>query len=246
MKRSRRVAIRMTVGMIVVCGAIEVVLVVTIRPMQNHYGKDIAVKFFGVLSCILISVALFPQYYEIYKLKAVIGISLVFIAIDMLGGLLNDLSLVFSERFDVLAAISYTLVIVLDAVIFVCAGAFKFLAWRRRRRGETTGEGGGGDSEVGNTGVQEPPDRELNSTPLQHLTILSRSASRLSQTPSKFSWIVSEDVGKDGGVKSTSKSVEEEEREGDSKGGVHEDHSHIADRIGTVNLPPSPSPPPRA
>ena len=102
----------MTLGMVVVCGAIEVVLVLTIRPMQNHHGRDIAVKFFGILSCILISVALFPQYYEIYKLKAVIGISLTFMAIDMLGGLLNDLSLVFAERFDVLAALSYTLVIV--------------------------------------------------------------------------------------------------------------------------------------
>jgi hypothetical protein len=102
----------MTLGMIVVCGAIEVVLVLTIRPMQNHHGRDIAVKFFGILSCILISVALFPQYYEIYKFKAVIGISLVFMAIDMLGGLLNNLSLVFAERFDILAALSYTLVIV--------------------------------------------------------------------------------------------------------------------------------------
>jgi hypothetical protein len=150
---------------------------------------------------------------------------------------------------------------VLDGVIIICAAVFKFLAWRRRRREETTSNGvtgGGADSEVRQSGAQEALDRELNSTPLQHITILSRSASRLSQTPSRYEWIVSEDVGKDGGVKSTSKSVEEhlEEGEGNMKGevAIHEEgverprnqQQQVEDRIGTVNLPPpSPSPPPR-
>lgn len=38
--------------------------------------------------------------------------SYTFILIDMLGGLLNDLSLAFADEFDGLAAASYTLVIV--------------------------------------------------------------------------------------------------------------------------------------
>lgn len=123
----------MTAALLLLLGAIELTVVLTIRPMRNARQKHIATTFFGVLSAVLISVALLPQYYEIYKHKTVIGISLVFLSIDMLGGLLNDLSLVFSDRFDALAAASYTLVIVLDGVVIVCAGVFKFINWKKSR-----------------------------------------------------------------------------------------------------------------
>ena len=102
----------MTAGTVVLCGGIELLLVLTVRPMSNQHGKDVATTVFGVLSAVLISGALLPQYYEIYKYKAVIGISLAFLGIDMLGGLLNELALAFSDEFDVVAAISYTLVVV--------------------------------------------------------------------------------------------------------------------------------------
>ena len=110
----------MTLGIVILCGGIELLLVLTVRPMSNQHGKDAATKVFGVLSAVLISGALLPQYYEIYKYKAVMGISLVFLGIDMLGGVLNDLSLAFSEEFDVLAAISYTLVVVSGIFIQPC------------------------------------------------------------------------------------------------------------------------------
>ena len=53
-----------------------------------------------------------PQYYEIYKYKEVIGISILFISVDLLGGVFNDLSLVFKESFDVVAGVTYSLVVV--------------------------------------------------------------------------------------------------------------------------------------
>ena len=53
-----------------------------------------------------------PQYYEIWKRKEVVGISVPFMTIDMLGGVFNDLSLAFKENFIVLASITYTLVVV--------------------------------------------------------------------------------------------------------------------------------------
>lgn len=53
-----------------------------------------------------------PQYYEIYKHKEVIGISIPFMAIDLLGGVFSDLSLVFKEHFDVIAGVAYSLVVV--------------------------------------------------------------------------------------------------------------------------------------
>ena len=53
-----------------------------------------------------------PQYYEIYKYKEVIGISLLFMTVDALGGVFNDLSLAFKGDFDVVAGITYSLVVV--------------------------------------------------------------------------------------------------------------------------------------
>jgi PQ loop repeat len=53
-----------------------------------------------------------PQFYEIYKYRAVFGISLTFMAIDCLGGIFSVLSLVFKHRFDAIAAVTYSLVVV--------------------------------------------------------------------------------------------------------------------------------------
>ncbi|KAF5336003.1 hypothetical protein D9611_006327 [Ephemerocybe angulata] len=195
LKRTRLVATLMTLGVIVVCGAIEVLLVLTIRPIQNPHNKHVATMFFGVLSAVLISTALFPQYYEIYKYKAVIGISLVFMGIDMLGGLLNDLSLVFSESFDPLAACSYTLVIVLDGVIVICAAVFKIRDWRRKRHGLPAVNA---DQDLEGT-IDQPPapmavEGESSASPIQHLTILSRTASRLSETSGRYTWAITENT----------------------------------------------------
>jgi hypothetical protein len=54
-----------------------------------------------------------PQYYEIYKHREVIGISLPFVTVDLLGGVFSDLSLAFKESFDVIASLTYSLVVVL-------------------------------------------------------------------------------------------------------------------------------------
>ena len=53
-----------------------------------------------------------PQFYEIYKHGAVLGISLTFMAVDCLGGVFSILSLIFKRQFDVLAAVSYSSVVV--------------------------------------------------------------------------------------------------------------------------------------
>ena len=53
-----------------------------------------------------------PQFYEIYKHGAVIGISLTFMAVDLLGGIFSILSLIFRDKLDALAAVAYSLVVV--------------------------------------------------------------------------------------------------------------------------------------
>jgi len=53
-----------------------------------------------------------PQFYEIHKHRAVLGISLLFMAIDLLGGVFSIFSLVFKHQVNVLAAVAYSRVVV--------------------------------------------------------------------------------------------------------------------------------------
>ncbi|KAG2011679.1 PQ loop repeat protein [Coprinopsis cinerea AmutBmut pab1-1] len=131
-QRTRKVALFVTAAVVLLSAILELALVLAVRPIKNDHTKDMILQFCGIFASILIAVALFPQYWEIYKLKAVIGISLVFISIDILGGVFNDLSLVFKEEFDVIAACQYTVVVVLDSVIILAAGFFKVKDWRNR------------------------------------------------------------------------------------------------------------------
>ncbi|KAF9480510.1 hypothetical protein BDN70DRAFT_773930, partial [Pholiota conissans] len=133
LKRSRKVAILMTLGMMIFWGLFEFVFIITLRPMHNR-GYHTPANVFGITSSVTISVALFPQYWEIYKCGEVVGISILFIFVDMMGGVFNDLSLAFKDEFDVIAAVTYTLVIVLDGAIIVAALILNPRARRRRRR----------------------------------------------------------------------------------------------------------------
>ncbi|TFK39954.1 PQ loop repeat-domain-containing protein [Crucibulum laeve] len=132
-KRTRKFSILLMGTVMVVCGSLETVFVFVLRPSHDR-GQHTATDFFGIFASVLISVALFPQYWEIYKHKEVVGISLVFISIDILGGIFNDLSLVFKEEFDIIAAVCYSLVVVLDGVILIAAMILNPLARGRRRR----------------------------------------------------------------------------------------------------------------
>ena len=101
-------------SVLVLFGLIEFILVILLRPLHDRgeHAATTATKALGIVVSALIPVALFPQYWQIYKHKEVIGISLVFIAVDMMGGIFNDLSLAFRAEFDVIAAVTYTLVVV--------------------------------------------------------------------------------------------------------------------------------------
>jgi hypothetical protein len=62
-----------------------------------------------------------PQYYEIWKHGEVIGISIIFMIIDLLGGVFSDLSLAFKKDLDIVAAVTYSLVVVYTTLR--CMGA---------------------------------------------------------------------------------------------------------------------------
>ncbi|KAF8661298.1 hypothetical protein AX16_001397 [Volvariella volvacea WC 439] len=130
---TRLKAFLMTAGVMAVIGGFQAGMVYAIRP-EVRKGNTRPVQFFGIASAVLISVALFPQYYEIWKHKEVIGISITFMLIDLLGGGFSVLSLIFKENFDVLAGVAYSLVVVLDGGIIVAALILNPRAKRHRAR----------------------------------------------------------------------------------------------------------------
>ncbi|KAF8268698.1 hypothetical protein EI94DRAFT_1771495 [Lactarius quietus] len=160
----------------VVLGATLAGMVFALRPSYRRgasAGKA-GVRFFGILSSAMLSLALLPQYYEIYKHGAVIGISLTFMAVDLLGGVFSILSLVFKSYFDATAAVSYSLVVILDGAVLVLAVILNPRAKRRARlagrveipRGCDGDTGGNHDSVKTTTpasGVQQ--DEEKNQVP---------------------------------------------------------------------------------
>ncbi|KAL6307228.1 PQ loop repeat-domain-containing protein [Sparassis latifolia] len=91
-------------------GGFEAGMVYAVRPSYRR-GDQGPVEAFGILSSAIISLALLPQYYEIYKHREVVGISVTFMTVDMLGGVFSDLSLAFKQKFDVIAAVTYSLVV---------------------------------------------------------------------------------------------------------------------------------------
>jgi len=132
-KRSLRTCVFWLISIVTLLGGFEAGMVFAIRPAY-HNGNIRPVQFFGIFSSVLLSAALFPQYYQIYKHREVIGISILFMAIDLLGGVFSDLSLVFKPKFDVIAGVAYSLVVVLDGIVILLALVLNPIAARRRRR----------------------------------------------------------------------------------------------------------------
>ncbi|KAF7322239.1 hypothetical protein HMN09_00000700 [Mycena chlorophos] len=117
--------------------AFQLALVFGIRPAYRRGDEpaERAVDFLGILSPVLISLALIPQYVEIYRLKEVVGISIAFMVVDGMGGVFSDLSLLFrGGPFDIVASITYTLVVVLDGAVILAALILNPRAEKRRRR----------------------------------------------------------------------------------------------------------------
>ncbi|EIW58286.1 uncharacterized protein TRAVEDRAFT_148372 [Trametes versicolor FP-101664 SS1] len=131
-KRSKWTSIAMYVAVMAFSAGFEVGMIYAVKPAYHH-GNIRPVQFFGIFSSVLISTALIPQYWEIYKYKEVIGISVLFMLVDMLGGIFSDLSLAFKEDFDIIAGVTYSIVVVMDAAIIICALVLNPVAKRHRK-----------------------------------------------------------------------------------------------------------------
>ncbi|POY71519.1 hypothetical protein BMF94_5440 [Rhodotorula taiwanensis] len=129
----RRSATFLILGCLAVGGGVEAGLIFGTKALQHH-GNERLNTATGVLAAILIIAGLLPQYWEVWKYKAVVGISLVFLTIDLLGGVWSLLSLVFSPPpFDPLAAVSYSSVVVLELGIFFLAAVLNPRYYRKER-----------------------------------------------------------------------------------------------------------------
>jgi len=133
-RRPRGVCVAIYGAALAMLAGFQVGMVYAVRPSYER-GDGRAVEAFGIISSIILSLALFPQYYEIYVHREVVGISVPFMTIDMLGGVLSDLSLAFRPPpFNAIAALSYSLVVFFDGLVLLAAAILNPLAKRRRKR----------------------------------------------------------------------------------------------------------------
>ncbi|PCH44423.1 PQ-loop-domain-containing protein [Wolfiporia cocos MD-104 SS10] len=134
-KRSVAACVAMYFGALVILAAFQAGMVYAIRPSYKR-GNGTGAEFFGILSSVIIAVALLPQYWEIYKRREVVGISVLFMTVDMMGGVFSDLSLAFKSSFNIIAGVTYSLVVVMDGLVILLALILNPLTKRRRKRAE--------------------------------------------------------------------------------------------------------------
>ncbi|KAJ7489675.1 PQ loop repeat-domain-containing protein [Mycena galericulata] len=160
-KRSRATSTAMAVAVMIGGAGLEIALIFAVGPAYRAgtLAGLRAMQFLGIFSSVLIALALIPQFMEIWRHREVVGISLVFMLVDMMGGLFSDLSLAFKGKFDVTIGVTYSLVVLLDGIIFLAALILNPRAARRRRR-ETDADN---DAELDDAGqvVDLPSDLQL-------------------------------------------------------------------------------------
>ncbi|KAF9508166.1 hypothetical protein BS47DRAFT_1417660 [Hydnum rufescens UP504] len=129
-KLSTRLCTAIYISYLIVFAAFESGM--TYVTSTSIHGQEF-LRFFGVFSVVLIVIGLIPQYIEIWRLGEVIGISMVFMALDIAGGVFSLLSLVFRRQFDAVASATYICVIVMDGIVVICALVLNPRSRRRRR-----------------------------------------------------------------------------------------------------------------
>ncbi|CAF3602816.1 unnamed protein product [Adineta steineri] len=113
--------------------AIQVGCVYALRTGIKN-GVTWPIKMFGIIATVLLGGALFPQIWEIIKRKEVVGLSIKFIIIDMLGGAFSFAP----PPLDAFAASSYLIVVGMELLILLLATILNPIAYYRRRDEKVT------------------------------------------------------------------------------------------------------------
>ncbi|WWC61129.1 uncharacterized protein I303_103708 [Kwoniella dejecticola CBS 10117] len=132
-KWSKRNAVLFFVAFNLVFAGFETGSVFALWAGQDR-GVEWPIQMYGYISAVLLAVALAPQYYEIWKFKEVLGISMTFLIVDTLGGVFSLASLFCRAKLDIAGLVSYALVVILDSIVILLAIILNPLASRRRRK----------------------------------------------------------------------------------------------------------------
>ena len=87
-------------GVAVMFGGVELLLILTLRPLYDR-GVAWPVMTVGVVAAILLAAGLLPPYFELWKRKGrVVGIHFGFLTVDWLGAFFSLMGVVAQETFD--------------------------------------------------------------------------------------------------------------------------------------------------
>ncbi|KAF9884203.1 hypothetical protein FE257_002194 [Aspergillus nanangensis] len=103
---------------------------------QGPFQRGITwpILLLGVLSVVFIVGGLLMPYLEVWKRRGrVVGISWLFLGMDMLGGLCSLLALMLGAKFDILGGVMYIVVIALEAGL-----CLSHIVWRQRHGAKET------------------------------------------------------------------------------------------------------------
>ncbi|KAF4974091.1 hypothetical protein FZEAL_8964 [Fusarium zealandicum] len=115
--------------MLLLVAGLQTALVLAIRDPYSR-GIPWAVKLttaIGILACIVLIAGYVPIPFELIKRRGrVLGISLVFLAVDWSGAFFSLMSLVAQNTFDVTFGTLYTLVALIELSMFVSHGIWLY------------------------------------------------------------------------------------------------------------------------
>ncbi|OCF35448.1 hypothetical protein I316_03000 [Kwoniella heveanensis BCC8398] len=99
----------------------------------KRHGTEIPMVVYGYASTVIAVIGILPQYYEIYKQKEVIGLSITFVITDLVGAVCLIAALFLRERVDIAGLATYALTFAMVLGIVILALILNPLAARRRR-----------------------------------------------------------------------------------------------------------------
>ncbi|GAM36529.1 PQ-loop repeat protein [Talaromyces pinophilus] len=119
----------LVIGSCLLCGGLEVLLILTLR-IPYRKGITWPDLIFGVIAAIMLAVGFVPLYFEVWKRRGrVAGVNWVFLSIDSLGALFSLFALAAQGTFDILGGILYLVVFLAEVGLFA-----SHVIWRLRHR----------------------------------------------------------------------------------------------------------------
>lgn len=95
---------------------------------------------FGILSDIFLTAAFFPQIWQIWQEKEVVGISYLFLMLDSAGAVCSIISLGLKKSIDGVAIAGYIGVIIVEVIVLLAALYYNPNAERKRHAAEKEGD----------------------------------------------------------------------------------------------------------